>query len=145
MLPIVELDCALFLKSQISLVHQSGALQRVAGTFVPQIMMRHPPEFVIDKRKHRVQRLLVPGLPAREQRADRFRRKLHNRTPNTRDRQSWWITVVGPVGNVNRSKRRVLRRFNARFLPRWVGELKNKFVFSRPILREISLYEMTGF
>jgi len=50
MLPVLELSGPLFLQSQIGLVHKSGALQGVAGTLVPQVMMRDPSQFVVNER-----------------------------------------------------------------------------------------------
>lgn len=40
MLTVLELSCPLFLEAQIGFVHQGGALQGVARTFLLQIMMR---------------------------------------------------------------------------------------------------------
>ena len=66
MLAVLELSCPLFLQAQIRLVHQGGALQSVVRAFVPQVMMRHPPQLVIDERKHLTQRLVVTGVPVRQ-------------------------------------------------------------------------------
>jgi hypothetical protein len=47
-------------------VHQGGALQGVAGTFFPQVMMRHAAELVVDERKRRAQCVVVTSVPVRQ-------------------------------------------------------------------------------
>ena len=59
-------SCALLLQAHIRLVHQGGALQGVAGAFVPQVMMRGPPQFVINKRNRGAQGLIVARVPVRQ-------------------------------------------------------------------------------
>jgi hypothetical protein len=54
-------------KAQIRFVDQGGALQRVVATLALQIMMRQAPQFGVDQRHQRLQRLAVPVPPANQQ------------------------------------------------------------------------------
>ena len=66
MFTVLELSCPLSLQAQISLMHQGGALQGVARTFLLQITMRDPSELVINERNRGAQRLVVTGVPVRQ-------------------------------------------------------------------------------
>ena len=66
MFPVLELRRVLFIQAQVGLVHQGGALERVAGTFLLQIVMGDPPELVINEGNHSAQGLLVTSMPTCE-------------------------------------------------------------------------------
>lgn len=66
MLTVFELGCTLLLQTQIRLVHEGSALQGVIRAFVPQIMMRGPPELVINERDRGSQGLVVARVPVRQ-------------------------------------------------------------------------------
>jgi hypothetical protein len=66
MLPVLERGCTLFLQAEIGFVYQGGALQGVVRTFLLQVMMRDPPELVINERNYGAQPLVVTGLPVRQ-------------------------------------------------------------------------------
>ncbi len=63
MLAILERACALFLQPQISLVHQSSALQSVVGPFFSEVSMRHSSQLVVNTREHGAQGLVITSLP----------------------------------------------------------------------------------
>jgi hypothetical protein len=69
-------------------VHQCGALQYMVGTFLPQIVERYPPEFVINERNHGAQRLVVAGIPVVQLLGDDFGLNLRQRAPQNRLRSS---------------------------------------------------------
>jgi hypothetical protein len=66
----------LFLQPQGTLMHQSGALQRMVGTFLLQIVVCDPPQFVINQRNHGAQYLVFARTPVLQQLADDFGRNL---------------------------------------------------------------------
>jgi len=78
---VLEFCRALFLKPQVSLMHQGGALQGMVGAFLPQIVVRDPPEFVIDERNHGAQGLLFAGVPVAQQLGDDFGLNLRQGAP----------------------------------------------------------------
>jgi hypothetical protein len=47
-------------------MHQGGALQGVARTFLLQITMRDPSELVINERNRGTQPVVVTGVPVRQ-------------------------------------------------------------------------------
>jgi hypothetical protein len=63
---LLELTCALLFQAQIRLMHQGGALQGVARTFIPQVIVRNPSELVINERNRGAQRFVVAGMPVRQ-------------------------------------------------------------------------------
>jgi hypothetical protein len=65
MITILEPSRALLLQSQISLVHERGALQGVTRPFLLQVTMRDAAKLVINERKRRAQGLVVAGVPVR--------------------------------------------------------------------------------
>ena len=78
---VFELERALFLQPQVSLVPQGGALEDMVGAFLPQIAVHDPSEFVINQRKQGAQRFVVAGTPVREQLADDFGLNVQERAP----------------------------------------------------------------
>lgn len=63
MLAVLKMSRALLLQPKISLVHQCGALQSVVRAFLPEITVRHPPQFVIHEGKGGTQAFIVTGMP----------------------------------------------------------------------------------
>jgi hypothetical protein len=54
----------------------------VVRTFVPQLAMSHPAEFVVDERDESIERLHIAGSPLGQQRGYQTRRRLrHNSHP----------------------------------------------------------------
>jgi hypothetical protein len=51
-------------ETQIGLVYERGALQRVITSFLMQVVMRQSPQFVIDQRHQRFERFAVPIPPS---------------------------------------------------------------------------------
>ena len=48
-------------QAQVRLVDETGRLQRLPGTLAAQVVGREPPQFLIDDRQQRVERLPVVG------------------------------------------------------------------------------------
>ena len=69
---VLEFGRALFLQPQVSLVHQGSALQRMVGAFLPQILVRDPPEFRVNQRNHGMQGLVFAAVPVLQQLFDDF-------------------------------------------------------------------------
>ena len=54
-------------QAQIGLMYQRGGLQGVIGTLGGQQAPRHPPQFLVQNRRHFVQRGLISVAPVHQQ------------------------------------------------------------------------------
>ena len=73
---ILPLRRILSRETQVGLVYERGALQRVITSFLTQVVMCQPTEFVIDEWHQRFERFAVSVPPSNEQLSDRTGRLL---------------------------------------------------------------------
>jgi hypothetical protein len=70
--PAADVSGRLTDKAQVRLIHQRGALQRVALALTPQVVSSDSMQLVIDQRYKRVERRGISGFPLSQKHRDRL-------------------------------------------------------------------------
>ncbi len=83
-------------EAEVGLVHERAGLQRMAGSFLTQVVVCQTAKIVVDERNDAVQTLLVTGSPPCQQLGDRLNRGFRHIRPQVEFR--WVGTIPGFPG-----------------------------------------------